>query len=119
MLQRQTNPLNRSRTPERREQVTPGPVRAASGIQIDFLGGDVDALGGRADTLETRMAFAEADIDALQLLIGRVEALEALTADQADVIAAHTVTIGDHEARIATLEAEVAAHDARITVLEP
>lgn len=66
MLQRQANPLNISRTPGRREQVTPGPVRAASGIQIDLLGDDVDLLGGRADTLESRMAFAEADIDALQ-----------------------------------------------------
>lgn len=102
MLQRQSNPLNRSRTPERRGQVIPGPVRAASGIEIDLLGDDVDAMGGRVDTVETRLAFAEADIDALQAADvthnGQIAALQGADTTQAAQIAAlqgTVATLGD------------------------
>ncbi|MFC0204729.1 hypothetical protein [Novosphingobium soli] len=102
MLQKQGNPLNRSRIPERREQVTPGPVRAASGIEIGLLADDVSAVEARTDNVEARLAFAEADIDALQALVS-----------------AQAATIADHEARIAALEAAAADHEARIAALEP
>lgn len=81
MAQRQSNPLNRSRLPERRAQVIPAPTVAASGT-------DVIALAARVSTLET-LADGQA------------------------------VTIADHEARIAALEAQVADHEARIAALEP
>ncbi|AOR77223.1 hypothetical protein [Novosphingobium resinovorum] len=80
MQQRQSNPLNQSSQPVRREQVTPGPVRAASVKQVNALSERVDAaeasitaLDSRADALEAgvvaldgRLDTAEADIDALQ-----------------------------------------------------
>jgi uncharacterized coiled-coil protein SlyX len=95
MLQRQNNPLNRTRIPERREQVTPGPARAASGVRIDLLSDDLAAV------------------------MARVVALEALTSVHADTIAAHAAAIAEHESRIAVLEAQAADHETRIAALEP
>lgn len=53
MLQNQNNPLNRSRTPERRQQVQPGPAVLASG-------GEIEALKDRATALETSVAGLQA-----------------------------------------------------------
>ena len=63
MQQRQSNPLNRSRLPDRRAQVVPGPVVQASGdeitdlqdavttlnIAVTALQGQFDGLGDYAD----------------------------------------------------------------------
>lgn len=80
MLQRQSNPLNRSRTPERREQITPGPARAVSGDQVGALTDRVQAL----EDLTAAQTLELADHEA------RIAALEAQAAD--------------HEARISALE---------------
>lgn len=108
MLQRQGTVLNQSRTPERREQVTPGPVRAASGVEIDLLGDDVAAVEGRASTLESRMAFAEADIDALQ----------ASDTAQSASIAGHTSTLSTHSGQIAALQSSDGTQAGQISTLQ-
>lgn len=101
MQQRQSNPLNQSSQPVRREQVTPGPVRAASVKQVDALSDRVDAaeasittLDGRADALDTAVSGLDTRIDALEAgvvaLDGRLDTAEAdIDALQAAMVAAH------------------------------
>lgn len=100
MQQRQANPLNRSRTPERRVQVVPGPVRAASSFEVSLLGDDVADVEAGLNGVESRLAFAEADIDGL--LAADVTHTSQISALQG-VDATHTSQIATLQGQVATL----------------
>lgn len=121
MLQRQNNPLNRSRTPERREQVMPGPVRAASSSEIAALNDAIDDVAARATSAEVRIAFAEADIDALQAAdlthSSQISGLQGADAARAAQIAALQAVDTTQAGQITALQtAQALAADGHLTL---
>ncbi|GFM29268.1 hypothetical protein [Novosphingobium sp. PY1] len=66
MQQRQDNPLNRSRHPERRQQVAPNPVAIASTGDIANLQDAVTTLNIAVTALQASVADFETRISALE-----------------------------------------------------